>query len=154
MTIAPWCSATLTWWGNPNERACEPAWSWHLRWMGSIFLWMEFCVEVSCVVRYTPLWDFTFRSLEGTSVFCRYINYLYFLHHVSELALEDITGWSNTECVQKLKTSEDTAVVISSHIHISLCISGANLICSCSTNSFSPNLLLKWVLIIKCFIRN
>lgn len=81
----------------------------------NIVCWSSVCMvsEIHACMRLHVL-----RSLEGASVFFRCINCLYLLHHASEMPLEDVTWWSNTGHVPKLKTSEDTAVVFSSHTHI------------------------------------
>lgn len=85
---------------NPNDRACEPAWSCQAAWGG----WDQYfpegnsvqvLSEIQTLVRLQVLRP-SDPSSEGKSVLHRDINCLYLLHRVTEMPLEDLTWWSHS----------------------------------------------------------
>lgn len=110
--------------GEIQTGACGASLGWEasLRWMGSIFLHGS--------VRAMPLWDFMY--LQPHQLLC-------LLQSVPEMPPEVFCDDPNQSVFRNgglLKIQQEFV------LHIVLCISGADLVCSCSANSFFSNLLL------------
>lgn len=119
-TTAPLCPASLHRVEKFRREPVEPSWAGQasLRWMGSIFLHGS--------VRAMPLRDFTY--LQPHRLLC-------LLQCVPEMPPEVFCDDPNQSVFRNgglLKIQQEFV------LHILLCISGADLVCSCSANSFFP----------------
>lgn len=134
--------------GNPSDRACEPTWSCQAAWGG----WDQYFPEWSSLEVVSEIQTCEASGVETIrrSIIRKYLctSQGHELLVPSSSCHRNATRGSYVvitpfqQPVQKLKTSKDAAAVFSSQILFSLCISGADVICSCSSDSFSPNFLL------------